>query len=698
MASSPEIGASDITAHLKLVTTNLRTGKVRSGVIGLTKVGKSTILNALLGKYFLPSTIQPQTAKEVRIVHTPSSPQGVLYATREKGDMPELIASGREEISEHLSQLNKNARGNNTTYYELILQAPFQFLPAEKVKLEVSDTPGFFEAAAKNITSESELAVKDMCAFILILNVQLLKTQSESELLNFLVQHHPRLFSKLNRVLILINALDVAYFDDSKGSLKPGEIPEYVSEYLANPQILNLTIPPQHIIPMSAKWALKSRIWSANPASFLRSEDAKNQYEEALILLRRAGYEQEAKPLEEMTEANVLKVSSHLATLSQIEIIETKLREMLYKYGPAVLLEAAVDDTLAEIQNLESFISQKIEEENLEKKQDLVSEQEQLLAKLREVKLRHLQSAQRLATTIGSAVTPQVNTVTESLRQAIDGQIGTILMNHLNGFHNKDDRQLVYSRICSVKSAIVGPAQHERESSWSSIANAIRNSQVQQTRDVVSQLKAELISVLQVDPNTATDFPSFAKLASKLSSQVTASLDQIDPNTQVPSFHSLSQGVSADSIPDSRLNRISPKAETRWRTEERSKRKRSGFLGLFRKRVTWYESVPYQVTVYSPDITAIKNVFTAEATNPWTQSFRRRVDEVTSQTSNQLINAVISIMTSTLSQAEHSLQDSIDSSKEVEQRSRTTVEKLKGNKRELEDAKTKLVTFDHVGV
>ena len=314
------------------------------------------------------------------------------------------------------------------------------------------------------------------------------------------------------------------------------------------------------------------------------------------------------------------------------------------------------------------------------------------------VKLRHLQSAQQLATTIRSAVTPQVNTVTESLRQAIDGQIGTILMNHLNGFHNKDDRQLVYSRICSVKSVIVGPAQHERESSWSSIANAIRNSQVQQTRDALSQLKAELVSVLQVDPNTATDFPSFAKLASELSSQVTASLDQVDPNTLVPSFHSLSHGVSADSIPDSRLNLISQKAETRWRTEERSKRVRSGLFGLFRKRVTWYESMPYQVTIYSPDITAIKNVLTAEAINPWTQGFRHRVDEVISQISNQLANAVTSAMTSTLSQAEHSLQGSIDSSKEAEQRSRTTVEKLNGNKRELEVAKAKLVTFDHVGV
>ena len=107
--------------------------------------------------------------------------------------------------------------------------------------------------------------------------------------------------------------------------------------------------------------------------------------------------------------------------------------------------------------------------------------------------------------------------------------------------------------------------------------------------------------------------------------------------------------------------------------------------------------MPYQVTIHSPDITAIKNVFTVEATNPWTQGFRHRLDEVISQTSNQLVSAVTSTMTSTLSQAEHSLQSSLDSGKEVE-RSRATVEKLNGNKHELEVAKTKLVTFDHVGV
>ena len=48
MASLPEIGASDITAHLQLITANLRTGKVRSGVIGLTKAGQSELNGGFL--------------------------------------------------------------------------------------------------------------------------------------------------------------------------------------------------------------------------------------------------------------------------------------------------------------------------------------------------------------------------------------------------------------------------------------------------------------------------------------------------------------------------------------------------------------------------------------------------------------------------------------------------------------------------
>ena len=60
---------------------------------------------------------------------------------------------------------------------------PLSFLrEVENVQLELFDTPGLGEAGASQIVSQSELAVKDMCAFVLMLNVQFLKTEVESKL------------------------------------------------------------------------------------------------------------------------------------------------------------------------------------------------------------------------------------------------------------------------------------------------------------------------------------------------------------------------------------------------------------------------------------------------------------------------------------------------------------------------------------
>ena len=62
-----------------------------------------TTLNALLGNPFLSSSIQPQTANEVSIVHNPSTLSGArLCAVKNKGDTSQLLAKGREKIYETL--------------------------------------------------------------------------------------------------------------------------------------------------------------------------------------------------------------------------------------------------------------------------------------------------------------------------------------------------------------------------------------------------------------------------------------------------------------------------------------------------------------------------------------------------------------------------------------------------------------------
>ena len=88
------------------------------------------------------------------------------------------------------------------------------------------DTPGLGEAGASHVVLQSELAIKDMCAFVLILNVQFLKTEAESKLLS-------KLSSYISSETFLRERIhDATYQDDSHGPLQAHEIPEYASEYL----------------------------------------------------------------------------------------------------------------------------------------------------------------------------------------------------------------------------------------------------------------------------------------------------------------------------------------------------------------------------------------------------------------------------------------------------------------------------------
>ena len=73
----------------------------------------------------------------------------------------------------------------------------------------------------------------EKCAYVFILNFQFLESVSESQIFRLLatvtMRQHTELCEvpNVNRLLILVNALDVVYFDDSPGSLKAENISEY---------------------------------------------------------------------------------------------------------------------------------------------------------------------------------------------------------------------------------------------------------------------------------------------------------------------------------------------------------------------------------------------------------------------------------------------------------------------------------------
>ena len=337
-----------ISYELHRLTTRLINGTIRIGIIGLKKAGKSTFLNALLGKRFLPSSFQPQTANEIVIVHDMSKPEGELYCITE--EQITHLASGHKEIYQKLVTINRGFRTETTLIKcdKLELHAPLQFLVSsdkQDLKFEIFNIPGDDEDGVENI---AESAIKNMSSFVIIFSSQTLKSDSESKLFKSL-KNHRQFFSKLNRMLILVNAHTMVYSEGvlsyDNASISPEKLPEYVLNYSKGPDFLNKEISPAQIHFFHALWALRTREWK-DPTVLLKEDEekAKLLYDEAMLMLRYVGEGEEADALkDDMSDQNINRIISLLEPASQIVNVEEHLRNTVVENGMSALKSAVAD-------------------------------------------------------------------------------------------------------------------------------------------------------------------------------------------------------------------------------------------------------------------------------------------------------------------------------------------------------------------
>ncbi|GAX72603.1 hypothetical protein CEUSTIGMA_g59.t1 [Chlamydomonas eustigma] len=83
-------------------------------VLALTKSGKSTLINALVGHELMPVNNVPETARICKVVHTPnaSAAASVAPVMEEEGGLRHV---GDEAIRQRLQELNHQARGGQNT-------------------------------------------------------------------------------------------------------------------------------------------------------------------------------------------------------------------------------------------------------------------------------------------------------------------------------------------------------------------------------------------------------------------------------------------------------------------------------------------------------------------------------------------------------------------------------------------------------
>ena len=225
--------------------------------------------------------------------------------------------------------------------------------------------------------------------------------------------------------------------------------------------------------------------------------------------------------------------------------------------------------------------------------------------------------------------------------------------------------------------------------SWNGLNDIVKTAHTDSIRGAISELKSRISSMLVTDAAVASEMPDFGALISGVSSDIISKLDKLDLATLVSNFDVMNLHIDTGTIPNDQLNHIWQKMETRYRKEKRSKKKKSGLFKLGRKRVsqTWYESIPYQVPIYGPDINALVNTFSAHATNPWKTSFQNHVDTMIAEISRLVSEQVILVSDNVLTSAEQKFQSALDMNKDAEHNAREMANSLMTSQHKVEEIK-----------
>ena len=627
----------EVSSELNRLIMQLLDQNVRIGIIGLTKAGKSTFLNALLGKSFLPCSFQPQTANETVIIHDLLTPEGELHCIANQKKT--RLASGQQEITKKLHQFNEENRNKGETSQKcdkLVLYAPIRFLDSSEnqgVKLEISDTPGFGEAGAANIADAVNIAVKELCAFILILNSDYMKSEPELKLLKELVKHHHGLFSELNRVLILVNGRESVYKEQLEtATITPDIVPLYVSEYFKKLNFLEKQIPPEKIILFNALWALRCREWRHTSILKRDQKEAITLYEEAMLMLRYFNKDDEADKLRnEMSDDNIKTALSLLEPLTKIRNIESLLRKMVIENGGLILLESAVADTISIIDNsVIPTIAELIDKEQIEAKQNEVKSVEEfnglLISLMSDSEAISIDFYSSLASSAQAHVTTLRDTVQESLTNVASSK----LMDGLREIVQLEDRDRVIEEIRRVCDSIPSAALTKIKSEWLTLSNTIRSTAADQIKRAFLDLKTSFLSSLNKINREDTDFYRLTEeFATTVPLLLVAASDCSDSFVPGVSFVAVDELVLSNSpaVQDDALVKFILEGKNRkYKTENREECDDGYIFGWGKKCVPYPEPVPYDLTVYTPNVRGLKTAYDSEV-QFWMSLYDKQVEQ-----------------------------------------------------------------------
>ncbi|WP_272009256.1 dynamin family protein [Nannocystis radixulma] len=314
----------DLAKKLEGTQRKWRERTFQVAVLALVKSGKSTLINALLGQEFLPAANTPETARLVRIAHSPGEIDGALC------EQNVVLARGAGSINQYIQGLNRQARENDELPEEdLTLAAPLHSLSTHSLgadRFEILDTPGPNEAETSALKARVEVLLDEVDVIVYVLDYTKLKTAEEKHLLQTLAQMRPELLrSCAERLFFVVNKLDA----QNRNGLTRAETATYVSDLLQR-QLPGIQVAPDRILLISAEQALLARVLETDSPSPKAQEDFAQKV---------FGLAHDDKSLDDCRQR-----TQWLLTKSGIPDLEARMIAFIFDHRAALLLQGILDD------------------------------------------------------------------------------------------------------------------------------------------------------------------------------------------------------------------------------------------------------------------------------------------------------------------------------------------------------------------
>lgn len=167
-------------------------------IVGEFKRGKSTVINALLGKNILPVDVLPTTATLNKITYNVTPFVTVEYKDGRKEQI------GIEELDNYVTKLTRESEERAKTIKEAVVYYPINYC---KNGVTIIDTPGLNDDAAMTEVTMSVLPTID--AALMVIMAQAPFSESERDFLESKI-----ITSDLGRVLFVVTGIDLLDEED----------------------------------------------------------------------------------------------------------------------------------------------------------------------------------------------------------------------------------------------------------------------------------------------------------------------------------------------------------------------------------------------------------------------------------------------------------------------------------------------------